>query len=48
MNASVDFSEVWKTEYTIYKNHSVSHETDVSRETTEEGTENDVGTDKND
>lgn len=48
MNASVDFSEVWKTEYTIYKNHSVSHETDVSRETTEEGAENDVGTDKND
>lgn len=47
MNASVDFSEVWKIEYTIYKNHSVSHETDVSRETKKGGAENDVGTDTN-
>lgn len=42
MNASVDFSEVWKTEYAIYKNHSTSHETDVSRETMREGVKNDV------
>ena len=41
MNASVDFSEVWKTEFAIYKNHSVSHET------MKEGEDDDMGENQN-
>lgn len=39
MNATVKFSPVWENEYQIYKNHSMQHETDVSRETNENGGE---------